>query len=285
MELRPALPLNNQKIFQFPVTIFLVIITISIIVIGVVAYSFHLGYRMSAKFSPLVDATMEIRLETTTAHLWFEEIISGDRNEKIENVLKRIDKAMWYATAMLEGGDNSMGLIVPLTDPLIRKNIKEVLVKISTFKEITKTRYSRTRISGIGTPVDQKYDAIFKDFQEQAKLVETQLQAIIVTSQNHYRYLQVILLATLIILTIILLIIFYRYEKQRAKSQKLIHDAVNKVKILTGFLPICASCKKIRDDKGYWNQIESYIKENSEAEFTHGICPECAKKIFPEINT
>lgn len=52
-------------------------------------------------------------------------------------------------------------------------------------------------------------------------------------------------------------------------------------KTLSGMLPICASCKKIRDDKGYWNQIEAYITEHSEAKFSHGICPECMKKLYP----
>ncbi len=60
-----------------------------------------------------------------------------------------------------------------------------------------------------------------------------------------------------------------------------LQDALANVKILSGLLPICSSCKKIRDDKGYWNQIESYIKEHSEAEFSHGICPDCAKKLYP----
>lgn len=58
-------------------------------------------------------------------------------------------------------------------------------------------------------------------------------------------------------------------------------EALNKVKTLSGLLPICASCKKIRDDSGYWNQIESYIRDHSEAEFSHSICPECAKKFYP----
>jgi HAMP domain-containing protein len=53
-----------------------------------------------------------------------------------------------------------------------------------------------------------------------------------------------------------------------------------KVKQLSGMLPICASCKNIRDDQGYWSQIESYITRHSEAEFTHGICPDCAKKLY-----
>ena len=55
------------------------------------------------------------------------------------------------------------------------------------------------------------------------------------------------------------------------------------VRVLKGFLPICASCKKIRDDQGYWQQIEEYIRKHSEAEFSHSICPECAKKSFPEF--
>ena len=60
-------------------------------------------------------------------------------------------------------------------------------------------------------------------------------------------------------------------------------EALSKVKILSGFLPICSSCKKIRDDKGYWNQIETYIGNHSEAEFTHGICPKCAKRLYPDF--
>ena len=72
-----------------------------------------------------------------------------------------------------------------------------------------------------------------------------------------------------------------------AESQKILIDdlqkALNQIKTLSGLLPICASCKKIRDDKGYWNQIEGYISKHSDAEFTHGICPACAKALYPEL--
>ncbi|GJQ58603.1 MAG: hypothetical protein SCALA701_14040 [Candidatus Scalindua sp.] len=54
-------------------------------------------------------------------------------------------------------------------------------------------------------------------------------------------------------------------------------------KLLHGLLPICASCKKIRDDKGYWNQVEAFIKEHSEANFSHSVCPECAKLLYPKF--
>ena len=56
-----------------------------------------------------------------------------------------------------------------------------------------------------------------------------------------------------------------------------------RVKVLSGLLPICSNCKKIRDDTGYWNRIEAYIHDHSEADFTHGICPTCARGLYPEL--
>lgn len=61
-----------------------------------------------------------------------------------------------------------------------------------------------------------------------------------------------------------------------------LRDAIAKIKTLTGLIPICAWCKKIRDDKGYWKKVETYIREHSDASFTHGICPDCLKKESPE---
>jgi len=80
-------------------------------------------------------------------------------------------------------------------------------------------------------------------------------------------------------------IIEYRraHKQFLSEREKLITDlqtALAKVKQLSGFLPICASCKKIRDDKGYWSQVEEYIRDHSEVEFSHGICPDCAVKIY-----
>jgi hypothetical protein len=72
-------------------------------------------------------------------------------------------------------------------------------------------------------------------------------------------------------------------KEMEADREKVLEDALEKIKVLRGIIPICASCKKIRDDKGYWNQIENYIKDHSEADFSHSICPDCAKKLYPEV--
>ncbi len=70
---------------------------------------------------------------------------------------------------------------------------------------------------------------------------------------------------------------------QREGLIEQLQKALREVKTLKGLIPICASCKNIRDDRGYWEQIETYIKDHSEAEFSHGICPECKKKLYPEF--
>ncbi|NMC92225.1 MAG: PAS domain-containing protein [Smithella sp.] len=72
-------------------------------------------------------------------------------------------------------------------------------------------------------------------------------------------------------------------QEEREKLIAELQQAMSDVKVLSGMLPICASCKKIRDDKGYWNRIEAYIGKHSNAQFSHGICPECARKLYPEL--
>lgn len=75
-------------------------------------------------------------------------------------------------------------------------------------------------------------------------------------------------------------------KKSEREKERLIAElkaALAEVKKLSGLLPICASCKRIRDDKGYWQQIEAYIRDHSEADFSHGICPTCIKELYPEF--
>ena len=72
-------------------------------------------------------------------------------------------------------------------------------------------------------------------------------------------------------------------EVERDRLIQDLQKSLANVKSLSGLLPICAGCKKIRDDKGYWSQVESYVQEHSEATFTHGLCPDCIKKYYPEL--
>jgi hypothetical protein len=69
-------------------------------------------------------------------------------------------------------------------------------------------------------------------------------------------------------------------EKELKKS---VDESFARIKVLNGLIPICANCKKIRDDKGYWDQLEGYIQSHSEAKFSHGVCPECAEKMYGDL--
>ena len=82
--------------------------------------------------------------------------------------------------------------------------------------------------------------------------------------------------------TAIIRTIRYAIERQRLTTE--LQMAMDHIKQLEGMLPICSACKKIRDDTGHWNSIEVYISNHSEIVFSHGICPDCAKKLYPEIH-
>ena len=77
--------------------------------------------------------------------------------------------------------------------------------------------------------------------------------------------------------------------RKKAENKNLVliselQSALTEVKKLSGLLPICASCKKIRDDNGYWSQVEVYVEQNSDAEFSHGLCPCCVEELYPDLD-
>ena len=75
-----------------------------------------------------------------------------------------------------------------------------------------------------------------------------------------------------------------KIEEERTKMIDQLNDTLSKVRTLSGLLPICASCKKIRDDKGYWQKLETFVHEHSNAEFSHSICPDCMERLYPDFS-
>jgi signal transduction histidine kinase len=198
--------------------IYLMITIVGLSVMGMLGYGFYTGDRLVRVYAPLVDAAMEIKLEATLAHLWFEEIASGDRQQDIATVWGRFDQADWYAKAMLEGGKNPEGTFFPLDDDEMRRAITEVRGKLARFRDITKQRLTAITTSGPGTPIDQHFDAVFKDFFNQADEVETRLQQVIAQDLGSFRHTQLILIAACLILFLLILIAFSRFDRRRVKD-------------------------------------------------------------------
>jgi PAS domain S-box-containing protein len=74
-----------------------------------------------------------------------------------------------------------------------------------------------------------------------------------------------------------------RAEEALEEERRRLQQALDEVRTLRGIVPICANCKNIRDDKGYWNQVEKYVSDHTEAKFSHGICPDCVEKLYPQL--
>ena len=72
-----------------------------------------------------------------------------------------------------------------------------------------------------------------------------------------------------------------RAEEERERLIAELQGALDNVKTLRGLIPICAKCKKIRDDEGYWHEVEVYVRDHTEAQFTHGLCPDCFRELYP----
>jgi signal transduction histidine kinase/ActR/RegA family two-component response regulator len=178
-------------------------------------YSSHIGKEMMQRHAPLINAAMEIKLETTTSHLWFEEIISGDPNVKIDTVWEHLAEAEWYARAMLEGGENSEGRFIALDDAKLRRDIEEFLTTLSDFRNTIRQRLESQSVSGVGSDIDQYFDNQFERLITSADMVETNLQQFMKDQFQRFRIIQSLLMVLIVILGVILLVKVRHYESKR----------------------------------------------------------------------
>ena len=188
---------------------------LTLAIVGVMLYSSFTGRMIAERYAPLIDAAMEIKLETAIGHLRFEEIISGDRTVSITDFEEHLYQAQWYACAMLEGGENPEGKFVPLEDATLRVEIEDVLAGISAFRAIAQERLKSRSQSSIGSDIDQRFDTTFHDLLGQADDVETALQRVMASHLQKFRVLQNILIAVIVVLGAVMGIVLQRHDRRR----------------------------------------------------------------------
>ena len=198
-----------------PKRLYLFTLFISVLFISVMGFLFYLGNKLSTRHAPLIDASMELKLEATTGHLWFEEIMAGDRTEPIEGVWANIDQADWYANAMLHGDSNDKGTYYPLTDPQMRAEIISVRQALANFKKVAIERYNNFSESIPGTDIDQRFDTIFLEFIKEADHVESMIQQQISNELKQYQWLGVVLIFLSAIMSLVLSNFLYKREVNR----------------------------------------------------------------------
>jgi PAS domain S-box-containing protein len=206
-----------------PWRLYLVIGFITLLVVGAMAYILQQTKNISATHDPLLVNVSEIELRVMTAHLWFEEILSGDRSEKIEMVRELLDQAEGglhvMARKKFHSGEHVRPDAVPGTleahdrfhlshDSHIFQNIKESLVVTN--------RYLAAQTSGPGTEIDQRADRIFAEFQKGTGEIT---KKIIDSKANHlaeFRVIQTSLIIVCLVLAVLMAVIVHRFERQRA---------------------------------------------------------------------
>ena len=211
---------------------------ISVVAAATIWYSMWTGVRVAEFYAPLIDAAMKVKLEATLAHLWFEEIISGDRHEDVAVVWQDLDQATWYAHAMLEGGRSSKGFIQPVKGPALRSDIGEVVERIAQLRAIAKTRLAAGGKAGIGSNIDQHFDAVFKDFLEATDGIEADLQLEMAASLKRFRLVQGGLIGSCFGLALLAGVILRRRELDRQEQSQSLLESEERYRIIADETPV-----------------------------------------------
>ena len=206
-----------------------------VIIITAMVFALVNASRLVETYTPLHHAVMEIRLEAAIGHLWFEEIISGDRFKNITRIWEHLDRSEWYAKAMLNGGDYADLRIVPLHDPMLRKELEEVLVKIQELRIIAEQRWEIQSQSGVGSTIDQRFDAVFESLVAQAGAVDAALRAKMASDLADFKLLQILIVLVTLLLSYFFSRLFLRYEKYQRADLKLMAEFGNHIKAIADY--------------------------------------------------
>jgi len=200
--------LNNMKIGKRLISSFVAVAFMSAVMGGVALYYAEdiadEGHEIGVLLAPLIDATMEIKLEATLAHLSFEEIMMGDESESIDGVWELLDQALWYADAVLNGGGNVEGEFYATTDPKVAEKMRAIRSSIERFIAAGHKRYANRGNGDVaGSDEDAAFDKEFEYFSGLADEAETLIHdAMVIKLQelNHDRNFMTILIITIVLL-------------------------------------------------------------------------------------
>jgi len=198
---------------------FLSILWISnVLIIGTMLYTFKLGVDAVNVHSPLVDASMAIKLELTNAHLHFEEMISGDKSISLDEIKARLEESKWYANAMLHGGANVEGTFVPLKDSHLREHITRVIEQLGAVETLMQHRYKFMLTSQPGSDLDRAFDMLLDECLGHADDVRAALHQAI---DNERRWLKISGFTTLVLALSLFIFILFKFRNYQVREYEL----------------------------------------------------------------
>lgn len=200
-----------------------------VIMAGAVFFSYLVGRDMAQRYAPLVDAAMEIKLETTTAHLLLDETLSGERIAKLTDIIRHIDQATWYAQAILNGGNNQEGTFMLLEEPELRGLIEISIQKISLFRSLTEERWGKGRLFITKDTNHITFHNTFDDLIISVDQIETALQDAMQSRMQKFTTIQLLLIVVVLVLGVIVGVLFQQ-NKKRLQNAREDAELANKAK-------------------------------------------------------
>jgi diguanylate cyclase (GGDEF)-like protein len=191
--------------------------SLAVMVITLALYLFYQGNQLLVEKSPMIEAAEEIKVNGTMAHLWFEEVLSGDTTQSIQEVWYYLDLADWYAIALLEGGKSVKGNFKPIKDNDLRKIVVSMRETIADFREYDKLRYNDSAASSPGSEIDIITDKMFLDFIREADEVKRAIKMHLDKGITEHQYLSITLIIAAIIIAFYINGHLFKIEENRHK--------------------------------------------------------------------
>jgi two-component system sensor histidine kinase/response regulator len=179
--------------------------------------SIHYGDRMVQRHQPRMQAAMAIKFQVAMAHLWFEEILSGDRSQSMAVVRGHLARADAHAEALLEGRRDADGGFPALRDQDLLRQVEALRESLAGLRHVTEERYAAREAAAAGSGIDQRYDALFDAFMVQTDDLEAALHSLVTRDQDNLGFVQHFLVL-LIISATLTLVLLLRYYQRRWKA-------------------------------------------------------------------
>jgi diguanylate cyclase (GGDEF)-like protein len=167
---------------------------------------------------------MEIQLHATTSHLWFEELVSGDRNESIDAVYHHLDLAEHYADLMLNGGVQDSVRYFPLEDSGLRLQVHTVNTQLESFRRIMGQRWSMRSTSIAGTDIDQRFDEVYNQLVDETDALEVALQHLTDVAKQRFYINHLLLLGFAMVITFAVGWVVHRFLMRQAYHLHLLEE-------------------------------------------------------------
>ncbi|MFQ5444267.1 MAG: PAS domain-containing protein [Nitrospinales bacterium] len=197
--------------------------------ISILSYGYYNGVRTTSFYAPLINASTEIKFNATASHLWFEEMIMGDNNEKKSKATKHLDRAEWYAEAMLASCEDESLPLFSQDEETIPERLRDIRSKLKEFRSIYSRRIQNASQSFAGSDIDQTMDRVFDEIIVKTTAVERVLKKLMQKDLKNIQAIHISLIALCAGLCALVGSLFVRFDRQREGDIQNLFEANQKL--------------------------------------------------------